>query len=234
MTILKHITLETPLNLSPWHNLCPYLNSCFLHISHALIDKIKIEDWTHKQLYQHIFITKHQHTPLCQQKAPQTNWLQVWKNLSLIKPYPSPFSLWYRIIHRTFPTQGRLHELKIATSPVCLRCSQPDSLQHALTSCGANDAIFRKFRQILLRVLHMGVDPHFVFDLFILPDFAYFPKTRHNFIIWLMMSTLTVALGPARTIQNSSEFVMYLRFKLQEMSVTYKCKLFAHYERAIY
>jgi acetone carboxylase gamma subunit len=56
------------------------------------------------------------------QLHPDTQWMQVWKNLHLAWMSEKIASMWYIVVHDIVPTNERLHEIWLVQSDRCGLC----------------------------------------------------------------------------------------------------------------
>ena len=77
--------------------------------------------------------------PRIVRKHPENNWKNIWTNLHTTGLTNTLKSTWYIAIHDLIPTNDRLAAIHLTDTHYCIRCGQPDSLQHIITDCrGSN------------------------------------------------------------------------------------------------
>jgi len=84
---------------------------------------------------------------------PQSDWQTIWKNLITAPISEADKAVWYRTIHDIFPTNERLHQMKMSPTDNCKECVNKDTLLHRLTECGEGHSMWEWTREIIARML---------------------------------------------------------------------------------
>ena len=77
------------------------------------------------------------------QLHPDTQWMQVWKNLHKACVSEEIASMWYSTSCYMIrvPTNERLHAIRLVESDRCRHCGRRDTLVHRLKECNEGTAI---------------------------------------------------------------------------------------------
>jgi len=103
---------------------------------------------------------------------PDTQWMQVWKNLHTAWVSEEIASMWYIVVHDIVPTNERLHFIRLVESDRCRHCGRRDALVHRLTECNEGKAIWLWTRERIAQMLRTDrrripadwcLRPHFQF-----------------------------------------------------------------------
>jgi len=87
------------------------------------------------------------------QLHPDTQWMQVWKNLHTTWVSKVITSMSYTMLHDRVPTNERLHAIRLVESNRCRHCGRRDTLAHRLTECNERTTIWLWTREIIPQML---------------------------------------------------------------------------------
>jgi len=76
------------------------------------------------------------------QLHPDTQLMQVWKNLHTAWVSEEIASMWYIVVHDIVPTNQRLNVIRLVDSDRCKHCGRRDTLVHRLTECNGGTAFW--------------------------------------------------------------------------------------------
>jgi len=74
---------------------------------------------------------------------PEADWGQLWDNLTQCWSTEAVKITWHKIIHDIFPTNERLHRIRLTDTPLCGSCGSLDTIQHRITDCGEGATIWQ-------------------------------------------------------------------------------------------
>jgi len=106
------------------------------------------------------------------QLHPDTQWMQVWKNLHTAWVSEEIASMLYIAVHDIVTTNERLHVIRLVDSDRCRHCGRRDTLAHRLKECNDGTAIWLWTREIIAQKLRKDprripadwcLRPHFQF-----------------------------------------------------------------------
>jgi len=109
---------------------------------------------------------------------PDTDWIQVWKNLSEASVSENMRRVWYQVIHDLIPPNVRLHRINVTPSYKCQRCAATDTLEHLLTVCGEGRVIRQYTKTILARMLRT-IPARIPSEWLLRPHFKIWPSKRN-------------------------------------------------------
>jgi hypothetical protein len=193
-TIFHHMTLDTPLDINLWKHICPYLQEVFVEIAYSLLQRLPIDTWTSKQIYESLFQRDKMLPANVQLKEPTKQWSLIWQNLAFLRFDSTLFSLWYSILHGNYPTNAKLHAYGIVKQPTCSSCLQLDSMTHKVTECGYRRPIWQTFLSIYSRISGTHGASVTFSDIVLYPQYRHFPPARKKFLLWLVAVTLQICL----------------------------------------
>ena len=118
------------------------------------------------------------------------------------------------MIHDILPTNVRLHKIRLADSPLCGHCGEPDTVQHRVTACDVGARIwFWTKRRIawILRIDRAQIPP----DWTTRSQFRLWPPQRHRAVLWILarMVWYRIEESQACTEQGYSDFLRRTRWK---------------------
>ena len=87
------------------------------------------------------------------QPHPDTQWMQVWKNLHTVWVSEEIASMWYIVVHDIVRTDEGLHVIRLEESDRCGHCVRRDTLAHRLTDCNEGTAICLWTRERIAQTL---------------------------------------------------------------------------------
>jgi hypothetical protein len=118
-------------------------------------------------------------------------------------------SAWFAAIHDIVPTRDRLAFIHLANTPSCVRCGEPDSIQHTITECTEGRLIWNWTRSKLGIILRMDTG-HKPPDSTIRPAFQLWPPQRQAALIWIMTHLVYYCLQSYRR-QTLKDFMHFLK-----------------------
>lgn len=123
---------------------------------------------------------------LLQLVPPNTDFRQLWRNISAPHLPAKVRSTWYMVVHDIVPTKERLYRIRMSASDSCSYCGQGDSILHRLTSCPRVRPVYIQAQAFLQRI-HFPINRQ---EQFIRPDYLTTPRTRQNSALWIIGHTI--------------------------------------------
>lgn len=120
---------------------------------------------------------------------PTCDWPTIWANISSKAVPAATRTAWFKLVHDLVPTAERLHRHGLASSPLCQRCKQTDTLIHRLVQCAGRQQWDLCAKQVayLAKVGEARVTP----DLLLRPDIQGTSVEHHEKILRLLSTTAT-------------------------------------------
>ena len=84
---------------------------------------------------------------------PNADWESIWRNLQAAPVSGLDTATWYKVICDIFPTNVRLHRIKMSPTDTCKHCGSKDSIGHRLTECGEGPTTWGWTKSIIARIL---------------------------------------------------------------------------------
>lgn len=140
-----------------------------------------------RQLY-NIILERNKEVPKIITENPSTkNWKWVWKNLNNKFISSNCKSLYFNLIHNSFPTNEFKYKIGISITSACNKCNCEDTIIHRFTSCNENiKNIWFYICQTSLKIGKVNITP----ELVLAPDFNLRSLRKTNSIMWLIGNML--------------------------------------------
>jgi hypothetical protein len=95
------------------------------------------------------------HEPRIVRNNTGIQWRRIWTNLHSPLVPEMVKSAWFATSQGIVPTRDRLASIHLANTPFCVRCGEPDSIQHTITECMDGRLIWNWTRSKLGIILRM-------------------------------------------------------------------------------
>ena len=148
------------------------------------------------------------HEMRIQKLWPDTDWIQVWKNLSDAPVSDNTQCVWYQFIHDLIPTNVRLHRINVTPSNTCQQCAAIDTLEHRLNVCGEGRLIWQYMKTILARMLRT-IPARTSNEWLLRPHFNIWPSKRNHAVLWTLANVVISRLLQ-RTAPKLQDFMYFL------------------------
>jgi len=113
---------------------------------------------------------------------PNAGWESIWRNLQVAPVSRLYKATWYKVIHDIFPTNVRLHRIKMSPTDTCKDCSCKDSIGHHLTKCVEGPTTWGWTKIIIVRILHTTT-ANIPDEWLVCPQISLWPPQCHRAVL---------------------------------------------------
>ena len=150
---------------------------------------------------------------------PNADWESTWRNLQ-VAPVPGlDKTTWYKEIHDIFPTNVRLHRIKMPPNDTCKDCGCKDSIGHRLTECGEVPTTWGWTKSIIARILRTTA-ANIPDEWLVRPQISLWPPQRHRAVPWVLARYVSFRMNhPCNlTRQDLMDIMRRSKWKLYQFS----------------